>query len=274
MSYRISIAMTLIVTVALLAACTPARHSAVSGPTGTGGMASGTPTAHHFAGTRTVGALFLPGFPVHTCTASVVDSSAGNLLITAAHCLSGTGNGDVFVPGYHKGIEPFGSWTVVSAYGAPEWIARQAPQEDFAFLVVAPRQVNGRPEQIQEVTGGNQLGTAPASGDRVTVPAYALGNDDDPITCTTRVYHDAGYPAFDCDPYADGTSGAPWLEHRSDGWSVVGVIGGLHQGGCDPWTSYSAAFGPTTLAIASSAATGAGSSTFPPVGSDGCSTGL
>src|SRR5208337_4757138 len=97
----------------------------------------------------------------HTCTASVVDSSAGDLLITAAHCISGTAHGYSFVPGYHDGIEPFGSWTVVRAYGAPEWLAAQAPQRDFAFLVVAPHDVNGGTERIQDVTGAYQLGTAP-----------------------------------------------------------------------------------------------------------------
>jgi V8-like Glu-specific endopeptidase len=221
----------------------------------------------------TVGPLFPPGVSVHSCTASVVDSTAGNLLITAAHCISGTAHGYVFAPGYRGGIEPFGSWTVIGAYGAPDWIARQAPEDDFAFLLVAPHLVNGHTEQIQQVTGGNRLGTAPAAGDEVTVPAYSFGSNDDPITCTTPVHYDATYPAFNCSPYADGTSGAPWLQHRANGWSVVGVIGGLHQGGCQPSTSYSAAFGPATFRTASSAASRADTSTFPSAGSDGCSTG-
>lgn len=270
----IAIAIAIVAMVTLLGACTSASGPAASGRSGGGGTAASPPTAHHFSGNLTVGALFPPGVPVHTCTASVVGSPGRDLLITAAHCIAGTAAGYVFAPGYDHGIEPFGSWTVTGAYGAPGWIARRAPRDDFAFLVVAPHQVNGHPEQIQQVTGANQLGTAPVSGSQVTVPAYSLGRNDDPIACTTRVYYDAGYPAFNCSPYAAGTSGAPWLQHRGHGWSVVGVIGGLHQGGCHPWTSYSAAFGPATLRTASRAARGSDDSTFPPVGTDGCSPGL
>ena len=217
-----------------------------------------------------MGVLFPPGSPVHTCTASVVDSSAGNLLITAAHCLAGTAYGYTFAPGYYRGVEPFGSWTAVASYGAPEWLASQAPQSDFAFLVVAPHQVNGHAQQIEDVTGGNQLGTAPVTGDEVAVPAYAFGSDDEPVTCTIHVYYDAAYPAFNCNPYPGGTSGSPWLKQGSRGRVVVGVIGGLHQGGCHPWTSYSAAFGPATLRAYTRATTRAPASTFPSAGSDGC----
>jgi V8-like Glu-specific endopeptidase len=260
-------------TVALLGACTTAGRAPFRVPPGTNAKPPGTPTAKPFGGSPSVGVLFPPGSLAHTCTASVVDSSVGDLLITAAHCISGTGYGYVFVPGYHGGIEPLGSWTVVKAYGAPDWIARQAPQADFAFLVVAPQLVDGHVEQVQDVTGANELRTAPTPGDQVTVPAYGLGRNDDPITCTTRVYFDATFPAFDCDPYANGTSGAPWLLRGNRGWYVVGVIGGLHQGGCHPWTSYSAAFGAVTSRTYSSATGGATASTFPSAGSDGCSAG-
>src|SRR5215469_15289617 len=65
----------------------------------------------------TVGALFTvtPSgeLGTHFCTASVVDSPAGNLLVTAAHCMNGRTAKDVaFVPGYSRGQEPFGAWTV------------------------------------------------------------------------------------------------------------------------------------------------------------------
>jgi len=273
---RATTTVVLLALVILPGACGSAGHATVRPPVTPTTQAvtpttqAVTPTAQHFVGTQTVGALFPPGSSVHTCTASVVDSTAGDLLITAAHCVSGTARGYTFAPGYHAGIEPFGSWTVVGAYGAAEWLAGQAAQSDFAFLAVAPHQVNGRPEQIQEVTGGNQFGTAPASGDQVTVPAYALGSNDDPVTCTTRVYYAGAYPAFNCDPYADGTSGAPWLQQSHHGWVVVGVIGGFHQGGCHTWTSYSAAFGPVTMRTYSEAATAGKASRFPSAGSDGC----
>ena len=63
-----------------------------------------------FAGTPAVGALFTTSagkLGRHFCTATVVNSPAGDLVITAAHCVSGT-SGVVFVPGYDNGTTPYG----------------------------------------------------------------------------------------------------------------------------------------------------------------------
>ena len=97
---------------------------------------------------------------------------------------------------------------------------------------------------------------------------------DDPVTCTVRVSYQGVFPSFSCDPYADGTSGAPWLERTRRGIAVVGVIGGIHLGGCYPWTSYSAPFDSTTLETAAKAAAGSAPARFPLTSSDGCSVGL
>jgi V8-like Glu-specific endopeptidase len=219
---------------------------------------------------KSVGALFAPGSSGHTCTASVVDSAAGDLLVTAAHCIWGTGVGFTFVPEYRNGTEPFGSWKVVGAYGDGGWISAQDPEQDVAFLVVAKKVVRGRSEEIQSVVGGNRLGAAPASGSLVTVPAYAAGSHDRPFTCSARVYYDASYPAFNCSAYGMVTSGAPWLARSGRGWSVVGVIGGLNQGGCSVRTSYTAPFDTSTRLASLQASSGAGGEVFPLPGSDGC----
>ena len=59
-----------------------------------------------YDGTPAVGALFtISGGQLgqHFCTASVVDSPVGDLVITAAHCLQGKQPGQVaFVPEYHR----------------------------------------------------------------------------------------------------------------------------------------------------------------------------
>ena len=261
-------------TVSVIAAVTLGGGAGATTPTGFGPVPPGIPTAHAFSGDRTVGPLFPPGSPVHTCTASVVDSPVGDLLITATHCVTGSAAGYTFAPGYHDGIEPYGSWTVVGAYVDPQWTAHLAPTLDVAFLRVAPRRIAGHLREIQDVTGGNRLASAPSSRRMVTVPAYAAGHDDDPITCTARVSYRGVYPTFDCNPYLDGTSGSPWLLRTGHGWDVVGVIGGLHQGGCYPWTSYSAPFGTATARTYAEAAKGAVTAELPPPESDGCTTGL
>jgi hypothetical protein len=48
------------------------------------------------------------------------------------------------------------------------------------------------------------------------------------------------------------------------------VIGGLHQGGCEPSTSYSARLGRPALAVLRRAADHARADVFPQRPSDGC----
>ena len=110
----------------------------------------------------------------------------------------------------------------------------QNPRRDYAFLTVAPKRIGGRQTEIQTVTGANGLSTGPSRGETVTVPAYPHGAANDPITCTAKVYFDGVFPAFNCNPYVDGTSGSPWLATTPNGIKIVGLIAGLHQGGCTP----------------------------------------
>jgi hypothetical protein len=231
----------------------------------------GTPTAVDYDGTPSVGAVFdSAATPRHTFTASVIDSPAGDLLITAAHAVRGSGAGYVFVPEYHDGKEPYGAWRITAAFGSPSWIRGNSQLADVAFLQVAPRVRDGRLQQIQAVTGGNELGVAPGHGKTVSVPAYASGSDDQPFKCSAAVYYRGSYPAFDCHSYPGGTSGSPWLLATPHGPVVVGVIGGLHQGGCTVVTSYTSPFGADVRATYERAAHHQDPDTFPGPGSDGC----
>ena len=236
---------------------------------------AGTKKARTFSGTPTVGALFDSATSkTHFCTASVVASPRGDLLITAAHCVQGTTKGWSFAPGFRHGVSPYGRWRVTAVYLDPQWIAHQNPQRDYAFLTVAPKRIGGHQEEIQTVTGANGLSTGPSRGETVTVPAYPHGTANDPITCTAKVYFDGVFPAFNCNPYVDGTSGSPWLATTPNGIMIVGLIAGLHQGGCYPYTSYSPPLGSHAHAVYQRAVTGAKPDVAPNAGSDGCSTGL
>jgi V8-like Glu-specific endopeptidase len=236
----------------------------------------GTKKATTFIGTPAVGALFDSAkSKTHFCTASVVTSPKGDVLITAAHCVQGTTKGWSFAPGFHGGVAPYGRWTVTGAYLDPQWLKNQNPHRDYAFLTVAPRTIGGTPIEIQSVTGSDRLGTAAHKGESVTVPAYPHGTNNDPITCTAPVYFAQGvYPAFNCNPYVDGTSGSPWLVQTPNGPEVVGLVAGLHQGGCETWTSYSPPLGSHALATYKRAVDGGKPDVAPQAGSDGCSTGL
>jgi V8-like Glu-specific endopeptidase len=214
----------------------------------------------------TVGPLYIGSTPFHGCTASVVSSPTQSLIVTAAHCVSGTGIGMTFAPGSVNGSEPYGRWTVVAAYADSGWIRDQDPLRDVAFLKVASVSLFGRSLRVQQVTGANRLIETPAVIGQIQVPAYAAGIGGQPIDCFATAYRTGPYPAFDCGGYVGGTSGAPFIQ----GSTVLGVIGGLHQGGCLPSTSYSPPFDATTMATLERAISGSPADTLPVPGSDGC----
>ena len=185
---------------------------------------------------------------------------------------NGTDAGYTFVPGYHDGQTPYGVWQTTAAYGSPKWIHQRkaSTQRDWAFLRVASQTGHGKVVKLQDVVGGNRLGAAPKPKTNVRVPGYGVGAVDKPITCRAPVYFHQGYPAFNCGGYVGGVSGSPWLVGRGKVRTVVGIIGGLHQGGCTPDTSYSSRLGKAAHAALKRAAHHRHADTFPPPPGDGC----
>jgi V8-like Glu-specific endopeptidase len=187
-----------------------------------------------------VGALFSGGN--HFCTASVVHSPAGDLVLTAAHCLGGGTGGLTFVPGYHDGVSPYGSWTVTAEAVPAGWTASSDQDLDFAFLTVTQP---GNPESLESLTGANQLGVSEGFVNRITLTGYP-DTTDAPVVCTnTTTQADVYQERVACPGFPDGTSGGPWVtaaDPVTGLGTVVGVIGGYEQGGDTPDVSYSAYF--------------------------------
>lgn len=252
----VSVRRLLVRSVPLVAAVAVGTASCVAPPTA-------SPVVPPRAG---VGPLFSGSASTHYCTASVVDSPHGNLLVTAAHCLTGTGSGLSFAPGYRRGVSPYGRWQVTAAYVDAGWRWGRDPHRDYAFLVVAPRTVAGVARNVQDVVGGARLSPSPAPGAALQVDGYVAGANDEQLGCATTARRSAGYPAFDCGGFADGTSGSPWLQ----GGALVGLIGGLHQGGCTPDTSYSPPFDLAMAGVYVRASTGKPGDVVPVPGGDGC----
>src|SRR3954451_10117392 len=209
----------------------------------------------------------------HSCSASVLDAGDGvSLVITAAHCVSGSGAGIRFAPGYHDGTAPYGVWTSVAGFADAGWISAQDPRRDYALLAVAPR--GGRP--LSDVVAGYRLGAAPRTGSRVQVIGYPSGTGGSAVICTATVYGTSGFPSFDCPGFVGGTSGGSWTAAATDGGVPVlrGVIGGLHQGGCEPDTSYSPVLNDAARDLVARAAAavrlGIAGDRLPAAGPDGC----
>ena len=182
-----------------------------------------------------VGAFFLSDGDVHACTGSVLHSAAGNLVLTAAHCLS-TGGPATFVPGFARVAAPGDVWRVDALYMDPRWLASRDPRADYAIARVG-RAAGGSVES--PAGSGLTIGIAPGRGTQVTVIAYPAGVGGAPIGCRVATNVGAGgFPELPCAGLVDGTSGAPWIS----GSTITGVIGGPHGGGCAENVSYSSPF--------------------------------
>jgi len=208
------------------------------------GSTARLPAARTFSGVPSVGALFSltadGALGRHFCSASVVDSPHRDLVITAAHCVTGrVASRIAFVPDYARSTAPVGAWSVGRIYVDRAWVGDRNPDDDFAFLVV------DRPETlepIEQVTGGERLDLAASPTHVLEVIGYP-DDLDRPITCTNRGRSFSPTQIeFACRGYTTGTSGAPLLlAARARGErAVIGVVGGYEEGGDTPAISYAA----------------------------------
>jgi V8-like Glu-specific endopeptidase len=213
-----------------------------------------------FSGTPAVGALFSTSagrLSQHFCTASVINSPHGDLVITAAHCVTHTSGTVVFVPGFNNGTTPYGVWTVTKVYLDNAWKSSQNPDDDFAILRVSQR---GSTVPIEDVTGAEKLITGqPYNHQLIQVIGYP-DSSNQPITCENRLKEPmTDQLEFDCGAYTDGTSGGPFLaevDSATGQGAVIGVIGGYEQGGNTPQVSYSAVLGANAAALYKTAVAG------------------
>jgi V8-like Glu-specific endopeptidase len=219
----------------------------------------GTPTAVHFTGVPTAGALFSTmGGQSHFCTADTVQSTVGDLVITAAHCVdgnSGFATNIEYVPEYHNGHTPYGAWTVESITVAAGWQKSEDPDLDFAFLAVGA----ARGPKIQSVTGGLTLGFTRQYKETIEVIGYN-DTDTEPIRCLTKSFKFRdNQMEFYCHGFWTGTSGGPWVigyNAKTGTGTVFGGIGGYEKGGRYEWASYSPYFSSQLRALFQQAETG------------------
>jgi hypothetical protein len=214
---------------------------------------------------RRIGAIFIDGGPLHVCTGSVVHSTGGNLIMTAAHCLAGASL-ITFVPGFAGDAAPGPTdvWKADAVYLDPRWLTSKDPHADYAIA----RVTNDTGAPVESRAGlALTLGVTPPPGSRVTVLGYPAGVGGSPIGCQAATsVTDTGFPSLACEGMVDGTSGAPWVS----GTTLIGVIGGLERGGCAPNISYSAPFDAQTAELLTRAQTGGPGDPIPNDLQDAC----
>ncbi|MFI1165978.1 trypsin-like serine peptidase [Streptomyces sp. NPDC020801] len=235
------------------------------GATAVAGVAKGT----LFGGTRLVGTFFGSSGPNGadwTCTGSVLDTPARNVILTAGHCGLGIRNNYIFVPKFLKGAgpdqQPYGIFHIQRVFIDPRYVPDQGASTtkkawsdlDTAFARVS---ANQRGQQLQDAVGGGLTFTQPAgySNKSVTVvgyPARKHGNDaGQAIKCTVPTTQLSGYRqmSMTCGGYYGGVSGSPWItDYQDDAGTghVIGNLGGYNGGGNDAnvdYISYAPAFG-------------------------------
>lgn len=80
---------------------------------------------------RVHGSVFLtfPGEGDFECSGTAVGSLAGNVVLSAGHCVYDGGESEqwatnwMFIPGYHNGQSPFGEWVASRVASTPQWVA-------------------------------------------------------------------------------------------------------------------------------------------------------
>ncbi|OMC34928.1 trypsin [Mycobacterium sp. GA-1841] len=218
----------------------PSRPPAAADPLSHAGAEAVTPD-------RRVGALFLGDTTMHTCSGAVLDSTTGDLVLTAAHCLL-DGVDTTFVPGFGEGGGD--TWHVSTVYLDPRWTDGQDPQADYAIVRVTG---GSGSSLLADAGGGLTLGSAPEAGSAVTVTGYPMGEGGSPLACRGATeWSPQGFPALACIGLTDGFSGAPWVS----GSTVTGLVGGLDGGGCDDDVSYSPRFDGRIAALLARAEAG------------------
>lgn len=202
--------------------------------------------------TRITGALFnevelenVPDAPGY-CTASVISSWTRDLLVTAAHCVTGLekgkshhgDTGSTFVPAYNKWgtpAAPYGEWEVTDIWVPPNWYKNVFEKKNKKYShdpsdIAVLRVENDEGQGIQNVVGSFTPLLNRSGSYRFTSLGYP---GDDPyngyemMRCEgrSRLAKDRGMPVLEtnnCQLYG-GNSGGPWITRYRD-YQQIGVL--------------------------------------------------
>lgn len=185
------------------------------------------------------------GNDTSSCTATVVGSDSGQVVVTAAHCVfvpetdvfgggysiavePGWVEGQQFYPGRDGDDAPFGIWDIEDAWVDPRWQETGDPAFDVAFLTIAEQ--DGR--SVADVVGSQGISFGAAATDEVTALGYPSLAPFDGTTLRYCAEDDVvadpvyrGALAMDC-AMNQGASGGPWLADfdESDGTGTVVAV--------------------------------------------------
>jgi len=235
----------------------------------------------------------------YQCSASVVPSRRGNVILTAAHCLIDRGTGTLatkgsleFIPGYRNGVGPDGTWKVTSDTGFYEtteswanWTKRRvtAPNEggDLALVLLEvnrERENVHYGENVEKVVGSLGIAFNQACNQTYTqygYPAESPYPNEGPIlySLTTPYIGTDTNPAITPKPvkiasdFTRGSSGGPWTIPSSGPPTVLSLTAYTYED--QPGYLYGPYFGEAARKVYVRAA-----ETFVPIGIEETCTAL
>ncbi|MFF0308311.1 protein kinase [Streptosporangium sp. NPDC004379] len=188
---------------------------------------------------QTVGKVFFRvGRLRHWCSATSVNSEAGNLLVTAGHCLYDPKRREavaslVFVPAYYRGKALFGIYPGSSAAVHPKFVDGGDRGHDYAFFTV----YGAGGKRLAEAAGAQGLAWNGSRREKADVFGYPEGahpdgtpsrSGDTPFRCFGTTPLDASRgaeQALGC-PMAPGADGGPLIT-RYDSDRKTGYVSGV-----------------------------------------------
>jgi V8-like Glu-specific endopeptidase len=203
---------------------------------------------------RVNGAIFISegaGIGFGRCSGTSVVSPNKSVVITAGHCVYDEGIWSdqkwVFVPGYHHGERPFGTFTAHWLGTTPAWHAHENENYDVGAAVVGR---NEKGQTLAAAVGADRLKTGLSPDQTFDVYGYPV---EKPFNGgTLQVCREASFEGHDfgslfepgpldlaisCDDSAGGSGG---------GWVIEGnVVNGVTTYGyaSDPFTNFGPYFG-------------------------------
>lgn len=166
-----------------------------------------------------------PGIGTFGCSATVVSSGSGSLLVSAGHCAydatAGFARNLAFAPGYSRNSTPYGIWPVTNVIVPNGWANGAALDYDTSLMRVA--EVEGR--RLQDVVGSRGIGFKQPRKRRMKAFGYpakgaAAYDGTTLVMCKSRYVKDParnGGPrstGMRCD-MKQGASGGGWVSQNS-----------------------------------------------------------
>ncbi len=195
------------------------------------------------------------GIQNYTCSGSVVNSPAGDVVLTAGHCVMDAETGAeakliVFIPGWREGSDPYGVWVAEDRVMTTSWkeTAGHFPNEggDVALLVLADR----RGRSVEDEVGSLGIAFDQACAQTYTQWGYPAASpfDGEVLYAETAPYLGIDLRSFFAprtmkiaSDFTSGASGGPWTIGPVTAPTVVSVTDYGYED--EPGYLYGAYFG-------------------------------